>query len=118
MSIQLIAPLVTIPCVLLSIVPLAKAGEIGGISPAVFDCMKAPVNLSSDQGRIEYRGDNSGKIHVFSNAFGEVGTVDFNYNPDTLTLSNATYIPFVDLEQRTQEGLQITADKCRAEVKS
>lgn len=110
MLFRLIAPLATISCVLLSIVPSAKAGEIGDVSQEVFNCMRK--NTSSSLGRIEYEGDNSGIIRAYPLIGGEVGRVDFSYNLDsrTLNISNPQGIAGEQIEG----GLRDTADRCRS----
>lgn len=100
-------------CVSLGFVPtaIAQSATISGITPNVFDCMKA--NTRERAGHIVYRGGTNGRIQVFAAGVGQVGEVTFAFNANQGTLS-ITHVrgpaPFAQIHN----GLNGTANRCKS----
>ena len=107
---RFVAALTATISVLFGVVNTAEAGDIGGISPQIFRCMRNNPN-SDGGGGITYHGDQNGNITINPVGLIQPGGVDFNYdqNSQTIGLSNAGGIA----GYRIEGGLKETAEKCQ-----
>lgn len=107
-----IALLLSAPCLVLSILPVATAqtSSLTNVSQTVFNCMKR--NTSGIGGWIEYDGSNSGRIDVYAAAVGHVGAVNYSLDASQNVLS-LTYVRGPAPFNQIRGGLEDTANRCR-----
>jgi predicted RecA/RadA family phage recombinase len=105
--------LAVVVCVSLGIAPsaIAQSVSINGITPGVFDCMKA--NTRERAGHIIYRGGNSGRIQVFGAGIGQVGEVTYSFNASQGVLS-ITHVRGPAPLAQIHNGLNSTANRCKS----